>query len=145
MEFCWDARVSATDASQAPGTTTATDDVPSSTEPPSHTAIKATICYLVQFAVIVCKQHATALQNVDAHLRDYHNAPKKLRRHIVESFQGKSVLLPKDVLLPHRLSQPVEELGLPQDGYSCSVDDCRFLTVSIDKLRMHRNKDYKLL
>jgi superfamily II DNA helicase RecQ len=144
MEFCWDARVSAIDASQAAGTTTATNDVPSSTELPSHTAIKATICYLAQFAVVVCKQHATALQNVDAHLRDYHNAPKKLRRQIVESFQGKTVLLPKDVPLPHRLGQPVEELGLPQDGYSCSVEDCRFLTVSIDKLRMHRNKDHKL-
>jgi hypothetical protein len=39
--------------------------------------------------MVLCKQHATAVQNLDAHLRDHHAALNKLRGEIVESYQSR--------------------------------------------------------
>lgn len=72
MELCWRARLSAAE-------TTTADCMPAYQVPHLHNAIQDAICYLAKHAVIVCRQHATAVQNLDLHLRDYYNALKKLR------------------------------------------------------------------
>jgi hypothetical protein len=42
------------------------------------------ICFLAEFGVLVCKQHRTAVVNLDVHLRDQHATPAVLRKQIIE-------------------------------------------------------------
>jgi hypothetical protein len=86
MEFEWH-------ASQPGGTTTTTTTTtPLTTRHPpiqlvhSLKAVHETIYYLHEFNVLVCKQHVTAIQNLDAHLRDYYAVASKLRKEIVDSY-----------------------------------------------------------
>jgi hypothetical protein len=84
------------------------------------------------------------VQNLDAHLQDHHNAPKKLRREILESYHSRAVLSPKEVVLPSPLGPPIDELGAPLDGLQCKEADCSFITINIDTMRMHRKKAHNL-
>jgi hypothetical protein len=40
--------------------------------------------YLEEYAVLVCRKHATGVQNLDVHLRTHHAAASEERRRIVE-------------------------------------------------------------
>jgi hypothetical protein len=84
-EFCWSAQASAA-ARGALGNAAGTSKGSAS----SITVETAGdhLCYLREFKVLVCREHATAVQNLDAHLRKYHAVPAQQRSRIVEKYSG---------------------------------------------------------
>jgi hypothetical protein len=148
MEFSWAAQPppavqagqTANIATPATGTTTARPHHP----PASIEAIKDTIRYLREYNVLVCKQHATAIQNLDAHLRDQHAIARKLREEIVRSYQHKWAQCQEDIKTPAPLGLLIDELGAPLDGLQCAEEDCNFITVNQDGLRKHRKSVHNL-
>ncbi|KAF1934619.1 hypothetical protein EJ02DRAFT_516885 [Clathrospora elynae] len=147
MEFNWDAQLPAAQAQNLQRTTQHTTQC-SSTPAPEEDALDSlenTICYLSQHSVIVCKQHATAVQNVGVHLRDHHTVTRQARQLITERFKGLHIKGPKDVELPAPLGLPIEELGLPRDGFQCEEEDCYFITIHVDGLRKHCKSKHGLV
>jgi hypothetical protein len=148
MEFSWAAQPppavqagqTANIATPATGSTTARPHRP----PASIEAIKDTIRYLREYNVLVCKQHATAIQNLDAHLRDQHAIARKLREEIVRSYQHKWAQCREDIKTPAPLGLLIDELGAPLDGLQCAEEDCNFITVNQDGLRKHRKSVHNL-
>lgn len=55
------------------------------------------------------------------------------------------VLQLKDVMLPCLLGLLIEELGAPLLGFECSEADCCFITINVEKMRMHCKGEYELL
>jgi hypothetical protein len=51
-------------------------------------AFQNTICYLHEHKVLVCTKHATALQNLDAHLRQHHAIKSEVRKQLIESYSS---------------------------------------------------------
>jgi hypothetical protein len=43
-------------------------------------------CFLEEYGVLVCKQHRTAVINLDKHLSQHHSVPASSRRQIVDCF-----------------------------------------------------------
>jgi len=43
-------------------------------------------CYIQEFKVLVCRKHATAIQNLDRHLRTGHRVSMAERRGIIEKY-----------------------------------------------------------
>ncbi|KAF1938211.1 hypothetical protein EJ02DRAFT_437278 [Clathrospora elynae] len=76
-------------------------------------------------------------------------------QRLCRSFRGKLLKLQEalDVTLSALLGAPVEELGVPLNGYRCGEDDdnndsggsCDFITVNVDELRKHCNKEHNLV
>jgi hypothetical protein len=100
------------------------------------------ICFLAEFGVLVCKQHRTAVVNLNVYLRDQHATPAALRKQIVEQLYNFTTTNPRAVKLPEQPTQPIEELGTPHDGFKCTA--CEFITVSNNAMRKHCNKSHKL-
>ena len=96
------------------------------------------LCFLVEFGVLVCKQHYTGVVNLDKHLLEQHKIPVKVRKEIVQRFAHCKKKEPKDIELPEQPAQPIEELGTPLDGFSCKT--CEFLTVNRSIMRKHLKK-----
>jgi hypothetical protein len=145
MEFSWVAQPPAAQAgrttnAETPAATTARPHRP----PASIEAIKDTICYLREYNVLVCKQHATAIQNLDAHLRDQHAIARKLREEIVGSYQHRWAQRREDIKTPAPLGPLIDELGAPLDGLQCAEEDCDFITINQDGLRKHRKSVHNL-
>ena len=133
MEFVWTAHTELATAStrRAPQAAAST------------TTIKEQIVYLLAYHVLVCKEHATAVQNIDTHLRVQHAVPPKRRAQIVTVFRQHGwAQQPEDVTLPAPLGPPIPELGPPLDGLHCAEDDCDFLTIHQDALRKHRKREH---
>jgi superfamily II DNA helicase RecQ len=145
MEFLWVAQPSGAPAAQ--GTSTAATTARRPHNPPtSLNAIKDTICYLHEYRTLVCKQHATALQNLDAHLRQHHSIRSQARKQIVESYCDYNWIRdPHEVTLPAPLGPPIAELGAPLDGFQCVEDDCGFLTINVDELRKHQKRAHNVV
>jgi len=110
----------------------------------SLNTVHETICYLHKYNVLVCKEHSTAIQNLDAHLRTHHAVASKLRKEIVASYQEAWIQDPQDMQLPGVQEPPIPELGAPLDGFQCVETDCNWRTVNIDELRKHRKKQHSL-
>ena len=100
------------------------------------------LCFLEDFGVLVCKEHCTRLINLDTHLREQHATPAKLRKEIVERFRHLSRTDPHTVTLPEQPAWPIEELGSPLDGFTCTT--CSFITPNTDSMRKHWKKSHKL-
>ena len=83
----------------------------------SLNTVHETICYLHKYNVLVCKEHSTAIQNLDAHLRTHHAVASKLRKEIVASYQEAWIQDPQDMQLPGVQEPPIPELGAPLDGF----------------------------
>jgi hypothetical protein len=96
------------------------DSTPAHQAPQSRYAIKDATCYLTTYTVIVYKQHATAVHDLHAHLRNYHN------------LSGLSGLL---------IEEPRELL----DRFQCSEKDGSLITINPIKMRVHCKKEHKLL
>jgi hypothetical protein len=143
MEFSWVARPSAAQASR---TTTAAATARRPHNPAVTTqAIEDTICYLREYNVIVCKQHATAIQNLDAHIRQQHAITSQVRKQIVERYSGYGWIRdPQEIKLPAPLGPLIAELGEPLDGFQCAEVECDFLTINLDELRKHRKSAHRL-
>jgi hypothetical protein len=133
MEFVWTAHTELATAStrRAPQAATST------------ATIEEQIVYLPAYHVLVCKEHATAVQNIDTHLRVQHAVPPKRRAQIATVFRQHGwAQQPEDVTLPAPLGPPIPELGPPLDGLHCAEEDCDFLTVHQDALRKHRKRKH---
>jgi hypothetical protein len=99
-------------------------------------------CFLEDYGVLVCKQHRTAIINLDEHLSQHHNVPAPTRRQVVDCFNRLKPLYPARIKLPEEPAQPIEELGRPPTGLQCI--DCRFVTINKDQIRMHCKKYHQL-
>jgi hypothetical protein len=44
------------------------------------------LCFLQDFGVLVCKEHHTAVVNLDTHLLQHHCVPAATRKQVVERF-----------------------------------------------------------
>jgi hypothetical protein len=84
------------------------------------------------------------VQNLNAHLQDYYNALKKLRREILESYYSRPVLSLKEVVLPSLLGLPINKLRALLNSLQCKEADYSFITINIDAMRIHYKKAYKL-
>jgi len=92
-------------------------------------------CFLEDFGVFVCKQHHTAVINLDRHMLQYHKVPASTRREVVNCFTRlKPVDLGK-IKLPEQPMQAVEQLGKPLTGLHCRT--CQFITINKDEIRRH--------
>ena len=145
MEFSWVAQPPNAPAAQGTSTTATTARRPHN-PPASLNAIKDTICYLHEYRTLVCKQHATALQNLNAHLRQHHSVGSQLRQQVIASYNDREwICNPQEIQLPAPLGPPIAELGAPLDGFQCAEDECEYITININELRMHRKSAHKLL
>lgn len=97
-----------------------------------------TLCFLEDYSVLVCKEHRTAVVNLDTHLLQHHNVPTATRKQIVERFNHFATVIPDDIELPEEPAQPIDELGEPLDALQCKT--CRFVTVNKDTMRIHCKK-----
>jgi hypothetical protein len=105
--------------------------------PASIEVTKDMICYLGKYNVLVCKQHATAIQNLDAHLHDQHAITCKLWEELVGSYQHRWAQHQEDIKTPAPLGPSIDKLGVPLDGLQCAEEDCDFITVNQDRLQKH--------
>ena len=72
----------------------------------------------------------------------YHKVPASVRRQVVKCF---SCLEPVDlskIKLPKEPMKAIEQLGKPLAGLECRA--CGYITVNIDQIRMHCNRDHQL-
>lgn len=99
------------------------------------------LCFLEDFGVLVCKEHHTAVVNLNTHLLQHHNVPAATRKQVVEHFSSFSTVNPAEIELPDEPAQPIDELGEPLDGLQCKT--CSFITVNKDTMRMHCKKDHQ--
>jgi hypothetical protein len=99
-----------------------------------------TICFLEDYGLIICKQHCTAVVNLNTHLRDKHTTTPALRRYIVEEFSNFTVIEPTAVKLPEQPARALKELGTPSNGLKCKI--CEYLTISSDAIRKHCKKNH---
>ena len=90
--------------------------------------------------MLVCKEHATGIQNIDVHLRDQHSVASEERKSIVERCRQWQIAAPQDVELPAPLGPPIEALGEPLDVYQCRItSNCGFCTANKIRMQKHCN------
>jgi hypothetical protein len=99
------------------------------------------ICFLEEFGVLVCKEHCTAVVNLDVHLRDQHATPAAVRKQILQQLSNFTITAPGEVELPEQPAWPIKELGTPRKGFKCKT--CEFITVSTDAIRKHCKKRHQ--
>ena len=94
--------------------------------------------------MLVCKEHATGIQNVDVHLRDQHGVASEERKSVVEHCRQWQIAAPQDVELPAPLGPPIEQLGEPLDVYQCRItSDCGFCTANKIRMQKHCNNAHQ--
>jgi hypothetical protein len=98
-------------------------------------------CFLNDYGVLVCRQHHTAVVNLDKHLRQRHAVSIRQRREIVQHFSKLALVVPAAVELSEEPATPFQELGQPLDGLQCRT--CRWRTTNTDQMRMHCKKDHQ--
>ena len=134
MELCWTAQASAA------ATGALTKAVRTSKGGASSITVETAdehLCYLRDFKVLVCREHATAVQNLDAHLRKYHALPAQRRSRIVEKYSGVLRRGPGEVKLPSPGARPIEVLGDPLEGFQCRSQGCDHITLNESVLKKH--------
>lgn len=99
------------------------------------------LCFLEDYGVFVCKQHHTAVVNLDKHLSQYHNVPASTRRQVVDCFSRLTPLAPAEIKLQDEPVQAIEELGKPLTRLQCKT--CGYITINIDQTRMHCKRYYQ--
>jgi hypothetical protein len=97
-------------------------------------------CFLEDYSVLVCKEHCTAVVNLNTHLLQHHNVPTATRKQIVERFSHFATVSSAEIELLDEPAQPIDELGEPLDALQCKI--CCFVTVNKDTMRIHCNKNY---
>jgi hypothetical protein len=102
--------------------------------------------YEPTYQALICKKHGYAIIGLSTHLRDCHSIPAKVRKAIVEKYNGYALLNPKDVPLPPSFGLPFEFLAGPMEAFLCDDEACEFISKNRDNIRKHCNKthDWKL-
>jgi superfamily II DNA helicase RecQ len=142
MQFCWDARTQAVE-SQEPSNNQSDSSHRAQTYQ-GQADIEEKLCYLQQYHVLICTEHATGVQNLYTHLRDYHTVTSTEKSRLVEKYRQYRIKRPADIELPPPLGPPICELGEPLDGFQCGKEDCDYITINLDCLRIHCKEKHKL-
>lgn len=87
-------------------------------------------CHIAEYGVLICRKHATAVQNLDRHLRTTHGVTAADRKGIVEKYGTLGLRPPLDVALPPPSTRALEVHGTPLDAFKCAYDDCMHITRS---------------
>jgi hypothetical protein len=140
MEFTWDSRQ---DAERQSHNNYHNNSAQTRTQPAKLTVKNCdnVICFLDQFRILVCKEHRTAIINVDKHLLQHHALPAALRRPLVEHYSQYETVNPTAIELPEQPADPIDALGPPLEGLQCKA--CGYITTNSNKLRMHCKKEHK--
>jgi hypothetical protein len=96
--------------------------------------------FLEDHRVLICKQHQTAVVNLDTHLLHHHHVPAPPRRQVVDCFSRLKLLDPAEVRLPDEPAKAIAELGKPLTGLQCKA--CGYITINTNALRKHCKKDH---
>ena len=98
--------------------------------------------FLEQYSVLVCKQHCTAIINLDRHLQEQHKTLVVVRRQIVRYFLPLPTLNPSAIELLEQPAWLVQELGAPLDGMKCKA--CSFITINRGNMKTYYKTAHKL-
>ena len=139
MEFCWNARP----ATRARKITSRRKKVRSSNGTLTTDNADDYFYYLEKYKVLVCREHTTGVQNLDAYLYDYHAVPAAARRVIVGKYNCFQRGKPSEVQVLLPLGRPIQELGEPYDGFRCRELDCSTITISKSVLQTHCRTKYQ--
>ncbi|KAK5200476.1 hypothetical protein LTR16_006035, partial [Cryomyces antarcticus] len=104
--------------------------------------IEELLQYEPDYKVLVCKDHAYALQNVNRHLEKYHSIAAKERKAIVRKYAQYTLLEPSRVPLPLPLRPPLKVLGEPIDAFLCAEEKCGYVSVNRSVMGQHCNKQH---
>jgi hypothetical protein len=99
-------------------------------------------CFLEDFRIFLCKQHHTAVINLNRHMLHYHKVPVSIRRQVVDCFSCLELVDLSKIKLPKEPVQAIAQLGKPLAGLQCRA--CGFITVNKDQIRMHCKRDHQL-
>jgi superfamily II DNA helicase RecQ len=140
MEFVWDSRVTLVrqQRERQNNTNTRTRKGP---ERLSTENCDNVFCFLDDYGVLICRQHHTAIVNLEKHLRQQHAVSIQQRQQIVQHFSRFTLVSPDALKLPEEPATPFEELGQPLDGLQCRT--CAWRTTSGDLMRMHCKKKHQ--
>lgn len=138
MELCWDAR-------PANGTRKGSrrKRVRGNNSKLTVENAEECFCYLEEYEVLVCREHRTGIQNLDAHLRDYHAVPAAERRAIVAKYSSFPRKKPDEVQIPLPMGQPIPHLGEPLDGFQCEEAGCDMITTNKSVLQTHCRRAHR--
>lgn len=136
MESCWDARI-VTDHTTQPPSISRRQKIRGSKSSLNVSNADQYFRYSHKYKVLICLEHATGIQNLNSHLRDYHTVPAKERKAIVEKYSGATIEKADQVRLPLPMGQPIEELGEPKNGFQCIEADCDYISINKDVFRRH--------
>lgn len=101
--------------------------------------IEQHFAYVEAHKVLVCREHATAMRNVDAHLREHHGVQAKERRRILEKYSGLFIETDPDKIVLPSLSSPIAALAV-LDGFRCAQEGCAHMTINKNGMKQHWNK-----
>lgn len=90
--------------------------------------------------MLFCVHHACGVRNLKTHLRDYHTGSMATKKAVVQRYAGLRITAPKEVRVPPPMHEPFAVLGRPKKAYVCDEEDCPFVSVSRDAVRMHCNR-----
>jgi hypothetical protein len=99
-------------------------------------------CFLEDSGVFVCKQHHTAVINLNRHMSQYHKVPASTQRELVNCFSRLKPVDPGEIKLPEQPVHAIEQLCKPLTGLHCRT--CQFITISKDEIRRHCKKYHGL-
>jgi hypothetical protein len=117
------------------------------TFPTSNAALQRSVSdifyYLADYQVLVCRQHAIGLQNVEAHLCKHHSIGSAARHQLyrqLREYGWLPTLPPAAVALPPPLGPAFAALGQPRLGFACQLGGnycCSF--ISLDRTNLHKH------
>lgn len=93
------------------------------------------LVWLPEYQVLVCRQHKTAVQNLNTHLCRQHSLPVTEKKQLLKEFKEKNSLPPDEIRLPAAGSAVIAELGEPLEGLQCVQTGCDYTTININELR----------
>jgi superfamily II DNA or RNA helicase len=140
MEFTWDSRSALVQQHQEHQDRT-NDNARKGPPRVSIDNCDEIFCFLGDYGVLVCRQHRTAVINLEKHLRQQHAVSLQQRRQIVQHFNELALVSPDAVELPEEPATPFDELGQPLDGLQCRT--CRWRTTNANRMRMHCKKNHQ--
>lgn len=93
------------------------------------------------------------MYGLDEHLKRHHKLPIVKRRALLVEYEGLSLSLPSQMLLPEPYSAPIQELGAAQNAYlSCQPtqqrksrsESCNYIPTSRLQMQQHENQQHSV-
>ena len=93
--------------------------------------------YLPEYELIVCREHAYAVRNLDRHLLDYHVYSRNVRKAVSQRFDGLPRAAPEKASLPKAYGPPIEGRSPPRKGFACDEANCGWISTRRAKIAEH--------